>query len=722
MIELNNITKIYRSKKAGRVKALDGISLRFPERGMVFVVGKSGSGKSTLLNILGLLDGYDGGEMLADGKDVKLLKGGEADAYRSANVGFVFQEFNLLDGYTVRRNVEYSLDLLGKRDNAERVEEMLRQVEMEEYGDRKPNELSGGQRQRVAIARAAVKEPKLLLCDEPTGSLDEETGKSIFRLLKRQSEKSLVVVVTHDMDSAKEFADRIIELKGGKVASDTGECEGAAESPASVRAGKRGHISARNAFRIGTGYLKTRPIRLSIMLLLCLVTFVVLGTASSLASYDIGDTAYRAMWDYGTNHLVFRKTVHDDESVAPAYFTQDDVWYFEDELGAKRVDPVLPADDYLGLRNYGFDDYMNVEDWSEVGEKIRAYTWIEYFMELDEGFLDDYGLRLTEESRLPRAQDECVISDFIFAVFDQYDYKGYGEVCKIDSVSDLLGKRIAGRTVVGVLETGFDFDRYGGLMDGTYEEKPEFIISNASLRSVELDKEMYGGMYSYLFLADGYYEDYLQPQLGSLQHTSRIMVPFRAGGRSAAKKLASLLKRDVDYFGAFDPINPDYATGIKLEKIAYNYDNGIALDLSRADSDGLRHAWMVQYVAYFFLAVSVLLIFYYFSGAVVDKKREAGILRALGTSKGDMCRIYAAANGVLAAAITVAGWIGAGVCVAFINYVLSYTYELVPAFIAFGVWQFALLALVAFASVFVGIAVPAWKMLRKRPVDMIWDR
>lgn len=133
-----------------------------------------------MLNLLGGLDGYDGGEVLVDGRPLGKFSPSELDGYRNERVGFVFQENNLFDEYTVEYNVGMALELQGERDYGERVAEVLRAVELEEYAQTKPNRLSGGQKQRVAIARAIVKRPELILCDEPTGALDWETGENIF--------------------------------------------------------------------------------------------------------------------------------------------------------------------------------------------------------------------------------------------------------------------------------------------------------------------------------------------------------------------------------------------------------------------------------------------------------------------------------------------------------------------------------------------------------------
>lgn len=205
------------------VEALKGVSFELPSAGLVFILGKSGCGKTTLLNILGGLDDFDGGDVTVNGRSFKSFTQKDYDDYRNNCVGFVFQENNLFDEYTVEYNVGMALSLQSVNDGDKKTYAALKAVGLEDYGNVKPNRLSGGQKQRVAIARAIVKNPQLLLCDEPTGALDSETGATIFELLKQISKNTLVVVVSHDRESAEKYGDRIIELKSGKIISDSGE-------------------------------------------------------------------------------------------------------------------------------------------------------------------------------------------------------------------------------------------------------------------------------------------------------------------------------------------------------------------------------------------------------------------------------------------------------------------------------------------------------------------
>ena len=233
MLEVRNLCKTYRSKDGVSVEATKNISLRFPERGMVFLLGRSGSGKSTLLHLLGGLDRYDSGEILINGTSTSEFTDSMMDSYRNTYVGFVFQDYNILPEFNVGANIALALELQGIKATNEKIGEILAEVDLANYAKRKPNELSGGQLQRVAIARALIKDPDIILADEPTGALDSATGRQVFETLKKLSKRKLVIVVSHDRDYSEQYADRIIELADGCVISDV-ELAVTAGDPADV--------------------------------------------------------------------------------------------------------------------------------------------------------------------------------------------------------------------------------------------------------------------------------------------------------------------------------------------------------------------------------------------------------------------------------------------------------------------------------------------------------
>jgi len=220
VLEARDLCKEYKTKNGPVVKALDNVNIKFEETGMVFILGKSGSGKSTLLNVLGGLDKYDSGEVIVKGKSSKDFKQADFDSYRNTFIGFIFQDYNILEEFTISKNIGLALELQGKKADKKAIEELMEQVDLKGFGRRKPNTLSGGQKQRVAIARALVKNPEIIMADEPTGALDSNTGKQVLDTLKKLSKTKLVLIVSHDREFAEYYGDRIIELADGKIISD----------------------------------------------------------------------------------------------------------------------------------------------------------------------------------------------------------------------------------------------------------------------------------------------------------------------------------------------------------------------------------------------------------------------------------------------------------------------------------------------------------------------
>ncbi len=219
------IKQIYKEYKTGNLvqKALDGVSLNLRDNEFVAILGPSGSGKTTLLNIIGGLDRYDSGDLIINGISTKKYKDRDWDSYRNHTIGFVFQSYNLIPHQTVLSNVELALTISGvsKAERKKRAQKALEQVGLGQQLHKKPNQMSGGQMQRVAIARALVNDPEILLADEPTGALDSETSVQVMELLKQVARDRLVVMVTHNPELAEAYATRIVNLKDGKIRSDS---------------------------------------------------------------------------------------------------------------------------------------------------------------------------------------------------------------------------------------------------------------------------------------------------------------------------------------------------------------------------------------------------------------------------------------------------------------------------------------------------------------------
>lgn len=218
LVELKNVTKTY-STGEREFRALDNVDLKLEKGKFVVVLGPSGAGKSTLLNLIGGMDSPTGGTIFVDGKDISGYKEDALSRYRAETVGFIFQFYNILPTLTVLENVALVKDIA---KNTMDAHEAIARVGLSQHENKFPSQLSGGEQQRVSIARAVAKNPKILLCDEPTGALDSATGVEVLQLLMEQCRKSgtTVIIVTHNSLFA-DIADTVVRVKNGKIQSVT---------------------------------------------------------------------------------------------------------------------------------------------------------------------------------------------------------------------------------------------------------------------------------------------------------------------------------------------------------------------------------------------------------------------------------------------------------------------------------------------------------------------
>lgn len=218
MIDVKGLERVFISGKH-ITKALKGVDLTLPTTGLVFIIGKSGSGKSTLLNLIAGLDKPTAGEILFNGKDVCKFNEKQLDEYHYSNIGFIFQNYCLIDEMSVEANIAMGLKEKPKHIKHQ-IQQALDDVALSGIAKKRVKHLSGGQKQRIAIARALIKDPPVLLCDEPTGNLDRQSSEDVLKILKRRSRTSLVLVVSHNLPEAYRFADRIITLAKGFIVED----------------------------------------------------------------------------------------------------------------------------------------------------------------------------------------------------------------------------------------------------------------------------------------------------------------------------------------------------------------------------------------------------------------------------------------------------------------------------------------------------------------------
>ena len=572
MIEAKDLRKVYKTKKGVVVNALDGVSVKLPDTGMVFILGKSGSGKSTLLNVLGGLDSFDSGEIIIKGTSAKDFKQRHYDSYRNTYIGFIFQEYNVLDELTVGANVALAIELQGRKATNEEINSILKEVDLDGYGSRKPNELSGGQKQRVAIARALVKKPEIIMADEPTGALDSATGKQVFDTLKKLSRDKLVLIVSHDREFSEQYADRIIELKDGVIISDVekektsydeadfaeaetddsityedgeitlkpgytlteedriaiNEYLASIATGAKIKVGnaklkkkfsakdfvptdeskivsnKKGDfklikskLSMKNAFKLGSGALNHKKVRLVFTILLSLVSFTLFGLADTIAAYDSIGTATSSIYDTGVDYASYVKMIKrtsGDYSYWVSdntYLTPSDVELIKTETG-RDVVGVFKKDVQLS-----YSQNIGKEEVDGMDPEVLYTDYFSGLTPINQTLMQDHGFTLLA-GKLPEAgKNEIAITKYTYDYFNKVghvEFNDQGNVeSKIEKPEDIIGKTLTLDleynkstiyTVTAVIDTNFDYSRYEKLAS----EDAQFTVS--AIESMALTQEL----------------------------------------------------------------------------------------------------------------------------------------------------------------------------------------------------------------------------------------
>ena len=490
MLELKNISKVYKQKGVS-VTALNNINIKFADTGLVFLLGKSGSGKSSLLNIIGNLDKQTSGEILLDGNNVSKFKGRTLDSYLNSYIGFIFQDYNLIDEYNVYKNIDIALSLQRKNKNKESINKILEIVGLTGLGNRKIHELSGGQKQRVAIARALSKDSKIILSDEPTGNLDTENSHQIMSLLKQISKEKLVIVVTHDIDLAKNFADRIIQIQDGAIYNDTAPYT--IDIPTKELKLKKKHLSFFKSLQLSLRNLKNKKIRMAITILLTTVSITMLGLSYMLTNFNIPYTHAKALVDNNETKIeVYKKIkgkIYRLDTLINSY-TNKDIENLQNEfnkynINLSKVSTTMENDQLLNIKlNYDKKYEENYTEYAYYSLYIENTIFVEQ--------ADNENFKVI--GKLPKQSNEILISklyaDYIIEFgLVNYEYNKDNELVPIylnfTSYDEILNKNYE-------IDFGTSHLKIVGIIDeelSKFEELKTLKIEQATAEKNKLYKE-----------------------------------------------------------------------------------------------------------------------------------------------------------------------------------------------------------------------------------------
>ena len=307
MIELKNVCKEYKAKNRVVTKALNNINIKLPSSGLVFVLGKSGSGKSTLLNLIGCMDKVTSGNILINDKDISKLSESKLNDYRNSCFGFIFQEHNLIEKFSVYDNLKLPCALKKLKYKKDDYDKILNSVSLDNLGYRRVNELSGGQKTRVSIARALIKNPNVILADEPTGNLDSTNSIQIFEILKNISKDRLVIVVTHDTEYAYKYGDRVIEIEDGNITKDN-IVNQINEDNKEIKIVKS-RLSFVDAIKFSSINLRRKTIRLIVISIIISATLTLFGYSYLMSDIDIINTHVKTMIDNNETEMTLVKKI-----------------------------------------------------------------------------------------------------------------------------------------------------------------------------------------------------------------------------------------------------------------------------------------------------------------------------------------------------------------------------------------------------------------------------
>lgn len=443
MIELRNVTKIYKSKKASDTIALNDISLKFPDKGLVFILGSSGSGKSTLLNLLGLLDKPTSGEILVNGTNINKMGDKLLTRYRNNYIGFIFQEFNLFDELNVYDNIELCINAKNVLDIKGKVDNLLNDLGLSGYGKRKINELSGGEKGRVAIARAIIKSPSVILADEPTGNLDSENSKIIFDILKKISKNHLVIVVSHEEALAQIYADAIVRLEDGKIIQNN---IGNVNSIYRELSLKKHYIKFSSKVKLALGILKKKKIRTGITAILASVSFALLGFSMSLFNFDVARMHSEAMIQENETSISFSKgNINTNNVNLDKVLTDSDILEITNKLDNYQKISYLYTNNSIEDFSFGMSlDFINeLENSAYYNIDLNSTPYFVTYNGEDIKNLDIMG-------SIPSNPREVLIPEYFAEQLVAKSFNTYDEArnypiyqMEVENIDELIGKNLS---------------------------------------------------------------------------------------------------------------------------------------------------------------------------------------------------------------------------------------------------------------------------------------
>lgn len=647
MLELKYVSKKY--KKTNQI--FKNINISFPEKGMYLVVGPSGVGKSTLLNIIGGMDSPTSGKMFFD--NIEITKR-NIDAYRNSYIGFVFQDFNLIASFSLKENLHLAFDLCNKKPSDNEINELLKLVGLpdnssstEEFLQKKPYELSVGQMQRFSIARALIKDPKILLLDEPTSSLDEKNANIIFKLLKDLSKSKLIIISSHNKTLFEKESDQVISINNGNI---TLEKENIDEKDQQIYKNKTHHgfFSFIETLKIALFNLKHKKIRLISSLIVTTIVAVLFGAACIFQTCEKDDALLRTQIQNNVSgSFITRMHSYYNHS---SYFKQYEQVEFTDSQIKEIYNFSVTTGFFDGIN-------LNTQKINQITNYIISSSdkYIELNSSIDPSVLGLTRYKNLEEntiSRIPTSPDEIAISSLYANLmlkngFFESNNSELSDVIYVEKIDDIIGHKLFnGLTIVGIFSTD----------DGVCEYMEPFIsLSDDELEMRDDHQEIMSikngaSLTQYMYTCENFHKTNSNP-LGRPQQNPYSFYIRMKGNYSSDKNFLSAFKED-SYFLHFS-----------------NYFSGFATFIDAFSGVFQQIAWITITILLIISFATTLSLFY---GNVKSMEHDLGIYKSMGASKWSISSIVLTQSFI----IGLVEFIVATICLAIFAAILNAKYSI----------------------------------------------
>lgn len=699
MLRLEHITKIYKNNSINQ-KALDNININFREKEFVAILGQSGSGKTTLLNIIGGLDNNFTGNLVINNNSTKSFTQNNWNYYRNKNIGFIFQNYNLIEHDKVIENVLMPLLLNDKKDK-KKARKILKKLNLENCINKTPKQLSGGQMQRVAIARALINDPKIILADEPTGALDKENSIKIMELIKNISKDKLVIMVTHNEMLAKKYASRIIKLEDGKIISDSNPLESnyVYENSANF---KKIKMKFKDALRLSINNLMTKKKRTFLVSLAASIGIVGISLILSISNgFNKKLLEYEKSTVSSFPIIINNKiTVNKKESKNKIdnnklySYSMKNEYIKKENITLDFISKLSKLDDDL-IKSISYKRIINFNLISKNNNDIRlsdsSFINLVSFPYAKENLDNYYDIVI---GRMPKYENEVILIiddknrvdkellDLLFIDEDNFD------------ISKILGKE---------LKIVMNDDIYISVNNKTFNKKQASLdmynsINNEKIKFVGVAREKksnnkmdYSNIIESIsqndFVSKIGYKNALIDKIVSKNKNSEVVkyqrienniitmgnISFEQYGITKEETLTMLGNDDLPYSIGIYPKDFESKNKIisylKRNNIVYtDYANTITSYFS-------KFIKLVSIILIAFSSISLIVssfmiaIITYIS--VLERTKEIAILRSFGSSKKDIIKIFSAENFIIGLSSGIIGIITSKIILLFIDYILN---------------------------------------------------